>query len=516
MVDVSSTKVVPADSANVTPQAASTNGVEYAFPKLAYRPELDGLRAIAIIPVILFHFQLGFPGGFAGVDVFFTISGFLITSIVLYELARDKFSMTNFWERRIRRLFPALVLLLVPMFVLGWHMLLGTNYTSMLQAVWMTLVMAANIHYFNRDEGYFEAGQTAVEPLMHCWSLAAEEQFYLVHPLLLWGIWACTKSPKAILIGLVALSVGSFTLSVAYGELTATSECGGFDRAMFSYYMLPARAWEMAIGGLLAFDRGVSVFADRPIAADIVGWLGIAAIVTSCFVFDETRPWPSYRALLPCVGTLMFIASQRPRRTTAGIVFAYPAVVFVGQMSYSWYLWHWPIYVFMSYTSYNGDLSTAKKWLGVFVSIVPAVISFKGVEPVFRSKTKVPIKTFAPLVVVVWVVLMAYSVAVWKAEVGGIGRPISGPSPPFFTGQLLDADGSGAATCWSSEPAQAVDHSTLDTKTLLSSRGWSTMKSVGSNSTCEADDGGYVMVYTVWCSCRCMVHRTHQEQKCTF
>ena len=159
-----------------------------AFPRLPYRPEVDGLRAIAIIPVVLFHFECGFQGGFAGVDVFFVISGFLISCIVLHELAKGKFSMKNFWFRRVRRLFPALVCLLVPLFIASWHLLIAKSFTNLQRAVTLTLAMGANILYFERATDYFAADHSE-EPLLHCWSLAVEEQFYLVHPFMLWAIW---------------------------------------------------------------------------------------------------------------------------------------------------------------------------------------------------------------------------------------------------------------------------------------------------------------------------------------
>ena len=249
------------------PAASKDEGPPPAFPRLPYRPEVDGLRAIAIIPVVLFHFECGFQGGFAGVDVFFVISGFLITCIVLHELAKEKFSMKDFWFRRVRRLFPALVLMLVPLFAAGWHLFVGSTYTSMMEAVTLTLAMGANILYYSRADDYFAADHTE-EPLLHCWSLAVEEQFYLVHPVMLLLLWRCTKSTKAVLAGLVILAGASFVVSIAYSKTNA----------MFAYYMLPARAWEMAIGGILAFDHGRSIFDDRLVLAEIVSWSGVVRI----------------------------------------------------------------------------------------------------------------------------------------------------------------------------------------------------------------------------------------------
>lgn len=156
--------------------------------------------------------------------------------------------------------------------------------------------MGANILYFHRATDYF-AGDHSEEPLLHCWSLAVEEQFYLVHPFMLWAIWSCTKSARAVFIGLAALSVGSFVMSVVFAK----------SWPMFAYFMLPARAWEMAIGGILAFDHGPSIFDTRKSLGELVSLTGVAMIVASCFVFTEMTPWPSYNALLPCMGTVFFI-----------------------------------------------------------------------------------------------------------------------------------------------------------------------------------------------------------------
>ena len=174
------------------PAAPAPAGV---FPPLTYRPELDGLRAFAVIPVVLFHFKVsGFEGGFTGVDVFFVISGFLITGILLSDLSTNKFSMKRFWIRRCRRLFPALALMLIIVLIAGWHTFLGSTYEKLTNQAWATLLFGANFHFASGD-GYFRS--ELEEPLLHCWSLAVEEQFYFVFPLLLWALWRLTNASKA-------------------------------------------------------------------------------------------------------------------------------------------------------------------------------------------------------------------------------------------------------------------------------------------------------------------------------
>ena len=389
------------------------------FRALAYRPELDGLRAFAVVPVIFYHFKVPvlFTSGFAGVDVFFVLSGFLITSILLADLARGTFSYRRFFGRRVRRLFPALALVLLVVLTAGWFTVFaGTAYRKVGHQATATLVGGANF-FFSGDQDYF--ADDLGNPLLHCWSLAVEEQFYVLWPLLLWALWRCSRcsshlfcfrarragrsgtrrsgtggrtesrpeSPGCIGAALTAVTAASLTVAIS----TTALHSGAVSN--FAFYLLPARAWEMAAGGLLALDQGWSPFDSAPaassatssatssttssavtssdhpsndhstdhaeedhgtpkptpytkrmkhrVAAEVASWAGLAMVLVSCCVFDpKNTPWPSYPTLLPVCGTALLIASQRPRRTSCGAFLASKPIVFVGKASYSIYLWH--------------------------------------------------------------------------------------------------------------------------------------------------------------------------------
>lgn len=332
-----------------------------------------------------------------------------------------------------------------------------------MRAVTATLAMGANLLYYANAKDYFQQDHSE-EPLLHCWSLAVEEQFYLVHPILLLILWRCTKSTKVVFVGLAVLAIASFAMSVVFSKTSQT----------FAYYMLPTRAWEMALGGFLAFDHGPSIFDNRRWLAEAASVGGVAMIVASCFVFTAATPWPSYHALLPCMGTVFFVWSQRPALTTCGKFFAHKVPVFVGQLSYSWYLWHWPVYVLLAYTSLTGSLGPGEKVGGVIGSFAIGVVSFKFVEPTFRSKTNrwASNTLFAAVVAVVWIILISFSTAVWKSSVGGIrvDTPLARGPTPFFTDSLFVADPATGATCWKEVSLKADNYSVLDRDTLLASR----------------------------------------------
>ena len=382
-----------------------------AFPPLKHRDDVDGLRALAVLPVVLFHFGLGFVGGFAGVDVFFVISGFLICSIILSKLERGSFSLLEFWKRRCRRLFPALAVMLTSVLIAGHFVLLGDTYTSLLRQGWATLLFSANVRFFLTDPYFFSGVEV---PLLHCWSLAVEEQYYLLFPLTLSALWAQTDlvgpPQRAVLAALLLIASGSFALSVATSAASAN----------FAFYLLPTRAWELCLGGLLCFERS-SVFSDRR-AGEAGGWLGIVLMLLSFLFVDEERAWPGYAAALPCIGAALFIASQREHRSTAGRCLAHPAVVYVGKVSYSLYLWHWPIYVLLVQQSSSTDntLSTLETCGGLLASAVASVFSYHLVEQTTRVATAVPDRRFFPVAGVVWASLLLFCVVGAAAGIGGI------------------------------------------------------------------------------------------------
>ncbi len=349
-----------------------------------YRPEIDGLRAIAVLAVVLFHAEFGCPGGYIGVDVFFVISGFLITSLIWKDLESGRFSMINFWERRARRIVPALVVVTLAVLVAGWFLLWPTDFENLGKASASQTIFAANIYYW-RNSGYF-AWAANEKPLLHTWSLAVEEQFYLVVPGLLWLVfllhWLRTR--KGVVGLLLLVWVLSFVLSV-YGVARSPT---------LTFYLLPTRAWELLTGSLLAFVSFPIALARRQYAREVLASVGLALIVIPIFVYTQATPFPGVAALAPCLGAALFIWANTSNASTdnsaippsfLGKCLAWKPIVFIGLISYSLYLWHWPFLAFGHYSTLV-PLSAGYRAAIVGLGFFCAILSWKFVETPFRER----------------------------------------------------------------------------------------------------------------------------------
>ncbi|MFT3927018.1 MAG: acyltransferase family protein [Myxococcales bacterium] len=298
---------------------------------LKYRPEVDGLRAVAVLPVILFHANVpGFDGGFVGVDVFFVISGYLISGILMKELRDGTFSLRSFYERRVRRIFPALFAMLGATWLVGYLVLVPRELTAMARSLLQATLFYANVG-FSRQAGYFEP-KAETKPLLHTWSLCVEEQFYLVFPLLLGCLWRW--SPRSIRVVLPLLLAGSLLLSV---RAVSNDPMGAF-------YFAHLRAWELLLGTMVTLQL-VPVVPSRPLRGAISG-LGLGAILYSVFTYTGGMTFPGLAALLPTLGSSAFLYAESSERTWVGQTLARRPFVFIGLISYALYLWHWPALVY--------------------------------------------------------------------------------------------------------------------------------------------------------------------------
>jgi peptidoglycan/LPS O-acetylase OafA/YrhL len=339
-----------------------------------YRPEIDGLRAIAVVAVILFHAGVGVvSGGYVGVDVFFVISGYLITSIILADLARERFTFGGFYERRVRRIFPALFLVTAVTSILSWFLLLPQEMRDYGQSVVATMLSAANVFFYLKSD-YF-APDVDLFPMIHMWSLAVEEQFYIVFPFVLLTIVRTGRSrwlPTALVLTIFA----SLATSVWLQQWDASAD-----------FFLPfSRAWELALGALVAVRAGPvrRFFADRRMWARLAEFTGIALIAGSILLMDRTTPFPGWFALPPVIGTALIIAASSAD-TPVGRMLSLRPVVGIGLLSYSAYLWHQPLFALAR--SYHGF---PLHW-GVFAALIGltfvlSFLSWKYVEQPFRSR----------------------------------------------------------------------------------------------------------------------------------
>jgi peptidoglycan/LPS O-acetylase OafA/YrhL len=337
-----------------------------------YRADIDGLRSVAVLPVLLFHAGIsGFSGGYVGVDIFFVISGFLITGIIAREIDGGRFSIVHFYERRARRILPALTVVIVAILAAAAWLYLPGDFESVPKSALAALLFVSNVGFF-LETGYFQGG-AETKPLLHTWSLAIEEQFYLTFPLLLILLGRHAMRWRTAVIAGIALL--SFALAVA----TQNNGDG------FAFYLLPPRAWELAVGALLALGAVPPVTA-RPLR-EALAMAGLLAIGVAVFTYDKHTIFPGMTATLPVLGVAALIHCAPG--TLMGRLLSLRPLVAVGLISYSLYLWHWPLIVFTEYAT-DQRLAGWPRAIVVAAAFALALLSWRYVERPFRDASRVP------------------------------------------------------------------------------------------------------------------------------
>ena len=450
-------------------------------PKFVYRAEVDGLRFWAVMPVIFYHYNamFGVTGGYAGVDVFFVISGYLITSIVIRELCSGKPVLGTFWERRVRRLFPAIATMFVCFYVYGWYMLAPVVYNNFVGESIYGLIAGSNIYYYvtTKDAGGYNTAGPEQYPLLHFWSLAVEEQFYMVLPVMLVCIWKYCKGGKrrwyTVVFALGFVFLASFVFSVVYTPINYP----------FCFYMLFSRAWELAIGsfvGLGTSNKGAAVMSkimkrclgvdpsgghallsplQKRIVLECVSWFGFGLILFVYFYYthEMESEYPYYYALGPCAGAAMVIIGNTPRYceeemphdgggcggcgdveskaptdkavlrkrrilTTSGWFLSLHPFVWIGKLSYALYLWHWPIWCFKTENLNQSEYISS--FMLILLALALSAFSTECIEQPFRSSQRVGKRTLWSVSCVCWSALMAFSISVYVLNVGGANNAI--------------------------------------------------------------------------------------------
>ena len=327
-----------------------------------YRPDIDGLRALAILPVLFFHYHVSpFRGGFVGVDIFFVISGYLITQLIAADGPR--FSVARFYERRIRRIFPALFAMVAAATIAAVLILFPADLVRYAESLLATAGFAANFEFW-REAGYFDV-TAAEKPLLHLWSIAVEEQFYLFFPAVL---MLFAKRRIAVTFAIFAASLGLAIWGVAHAA-TAT------------FYLLPGRAWELMLGALLAL--GVAPEITRQWPREVLAFVGVALIAFAVFSYTNDTPFPGAAAIPPCLGAALLIYAAQAGPTAVSAILSASPLVFIGRISYSLYLWHWPLYVFTRYFRYRDPAPVVVASL-IAASFALAIASYYFVEQPFR------------------------------------------------------------------------------------------------------------------------------------
>lgn len=296
-----------------------------------YRPEIDGLRAIAVLSVFLFHLDVeAFGGGFVGVDIFFVISGYLITSIIQKSLDSNRFSIKHFYERRFRRIMPALYVMLMVTSLAAWICLMPDEMKSYGKSLVSSLLFYSNFQFW-RESGYFDLG-SEMKPLLHTWSLSIEEQFYIFYPTLLYGIHRFCKSKKILIVA--ALCAISFAWNVPMA----------IQRTDAAFYFTPVRVWELLLGALLSFKAFPRI--NEKNFNEGLSWLSLGLFGYAIFTFSDQTQFPGFHAAIPCLGAVGLIyASESPRMPVVGKLLGTKWITSIGKLSYSLYLWHWPAIV---------------------------------------------------------------------------------------------------------------------------------------------------------------------------
>ncbi len=332
-----------------------------------YRREIDGLRSVAVVPVVLFHagFQL-FSGGFIGVDIFFVISGYLITSIIIAEREKGSFSLLKFYERRARRILPVLFFVLLCCLPFAWAWMLPAQMASFARSIIAVCLFGSNFFFWHESGGYFAAASEE-QPLLHTWSLAVEEQYYMLFPLFVMLMW---RFGPRVLIGAIAAIALTSLLLAQYGSMNF---------ATANFYLPNTRAWELLAGSLCAF----LLAGGRQYKSNILSLAGLAIIVFSIFAYDDATPFPSLYALVPVLGAVLIILFGSAGSLTARLLSTRP-MVGIGLISYSLYLWHQPVFAFVRIRSLTEPSMFLMSLLALACCGL-AYLSWRFIETPFRK-----------------------------------------------------------------------------------------------------------------------------------
>ena len=334
---------------------------------MQYRREIDGLRAVAVLPVILYHGGFAvFSGGYVGVDVFFVISGYLITTILIAERAAGSYSVLGFYERRARRILPALFVVLVASIPFAWMWVPPHPFEDFARSLAFAALFISNVHFLEHG-GYFDL-QAGLRPLIHTWSLAVEEQYYLLFPLVLFALGRFRQ--RKYLIGLALLALASL----------AVAEWGWRNYPDENFYFTPSRLWELLAGSLCA----AVLYGRGPMKSEVLAGLGLGAVVVAALVFDAALPFPSLYTLVPVLGTCLIVLFARHDTLTARVLSVRP-LVGIGLISYSAYLWHQPVFAFARIRS-MGEVADGVMLALAGLALVLAWASWRFVEQPVRGR----------------------------------------------------------------------------------------------------------------------------------
>lgn len=337
---------------------------------IKYRPDIDGLRAIAVMLVVIYHAGFGFiSGGYIGVDVFFVISGYLITTIIIKEIESNQFSFSKFYLRRIKRLIPVLIFVLMITSIFSLVILLPGDLIAYGKSLIAVLLSVSNIYFWRENGGYFE-GNVQEIPLLHTWSLSVEEQFYLLWPLFL--VLFSSFIHRKVFHGFLIIS---FIIGAVLSQWVSEITFGA------AYYLLPTRAFELLGGALLAILWSRIQYNNR-LLMNSLSLIGLSLIAYSAISLNEGSIFPGYNALMPTIGTMLLLYSGGHSGNYVSKVLSVKPMVFIGLISYSLYLWHWPVTVFIRYVGFDFTIFVSS--FIVFLSCVLAYLSWKYIEQPFR------------------------------------------------------------------------------------------------------------------------------------
>ncbi|WP_135813970.1 acyltransferase family protein [Leptospira fluminis] len=372
-----------------------------------YRPDIDGLRAVAVLLVVGFHaFPEYVSGGFIGVDVFFVISGFLISGIIFDQLNEERFSLKDFYSRRINRLFPALIVVLVCCGIFGWFILLPAEYKNLGKHTFGGSFFLSNIFLW-REAGYFDSGSSE-KPLLHLWSLGIEEQFYILWPFLLMFVW---KKSKRKLELIVALFLISFLFEIGITK----------SHPVAAFYSPLARFWELFLGAVLAAAIRSDAYKHWIISPRFLSLIGLGLIFSSAFLLNEKSVFPGWRAIFPSLGAV-FVISDLNRSWLNRNILSNKMFVFIGLISFPIYLWHWPILSFVHIL--EGQTPTILvRTICVFLSLFFAVLTYRYIESPLRIDRRFTVPLICVMIVLGGFGFYTFRVsglALGKKEIGAV------------------------------------------------------------------------------------------------